>query len=137
MGPIVTGLEKLAESVGISPYHFHRVFKAIAGVTPKAYAVAHRQKRIRENLKSSTTVTEAIYDAGFNSSGRIYADSAEVLGMTPSDFRSGGTNTEMRFAVGECSLGSILVAASDKGISAMLLGDDPERFMISRTASQK
>ncbi len=74
-------------------------------------------------------MTEAIYDAGFNSSGRFYADSAEVLGMTPSDFRKGGANTEMRFAVGECYLGSILVAASHKGIAAILLDDDPEALI--------
>jgi AraC family transcriptional regulator of adaptative response/methylated-DNA-[protein]-cysteine methyltransferase len=122
-------LEELAEHAGISPYHFHRVFKAIAGVTPKAYAVAHRQKRLRENLKRSHTVTQAIHEAGFNSSGRFYANSDEVLGMTPSDFRSGGANAEMRFAVGQCSLGAILVAASAKGISAILLGDDPEALV--------
>jgi AraC family transcriptional regulator of adaptative response/methylated-DNA-[protein]-cysteine methyltransferase len=74
-------------------------------------------------------VTEAIHEAGFNSSGRFYASSSEVLGMTPCEFRSGGSNAEMRFAVGECSLGSILVAASGKGIAAVLLGDDPEALV--------
>lgn len=119
-------LEDLAETVGLSPYHFHRIFKAIAGVTPKAYAVAHRQKRVRENLTRSKSVTEAIHEAGFNSSGRFYANSAEVLGMTPTDFRDGGSNADIRFAVGECSLGSILVAASEKGIAAIMFSDDPE-----------
>ena len=122
-------LDELARAIGLSTYHFHRIFKAIAGVTPKAYAVAHRQKRVRENLKRSRSVTEAIHEAGFNSSGRFYASSDDVLGMTPSDFRSGGTDAEMRFAVGECSLGSILVAASDKGIAAILFGDDPETLV--------
>lgn len=122
-------LGALARAAGLSSYHFHRVFKAIAGVTPKAYAVAHRQKRVRENLKRSRSVTEAIFDAGFNSSARFYADATGVLGMTPSDFRSGGTNADMRFAVGECSLGSILVAASEKGIAAILFGDDPEALV--------
>lgn len=122
-------LDVLAKATGLSTYHFHRVFKAIAGVTPKAYAVAHRQKRMRENLKRSRSVTQAIHDAGFNSTGRFYACSDEVLGMTPSDFRSGGTNSDMRFAVGECSLGSILVAASEKGIAAILFGDDPEALV--------
>ena len=74
-------------------------------------------------------MTQAIHDAGFNSTGRFYACSDEVLGMTPSDFRSGGTNSDMRFAVGECSLGSILVAASEKGIAAILFGDDPEALV--------
>jgi AraC family transcriptional regulator, regulatory protein of adaptative response / methylated-DNA-[protein]-cysteine methyltransferase len=119
-------LEELAGKVGVSPYHFHRIFKAITGVTPKAYAVAHRQQRVRANLKRSKSVTEAIHQSGFNSSGRFYADSAAVLGMTPSDFRNGGANADMRFAIGKCSLGSILVAASDKGISAIFLGDDPD-----------
>jgi AraC family transcriptional regulator, regulatory protein of adaptative response / methylated-DNA-[protein]-cysteine methyltransferase len=122
-------LVDLARAMGLSAYHFHRVFKAVAGVTPKAYALAHRQKRVRENMIKSRTVTEAIHEAGFNSSGRFYANSVEVLGMTPSDYRSGGGNADMRFAVGECSLGSILVAASEKGIAAILFGDDPEALV--------
>jgi AraC family transcriptional regulator, regulatory protein of adaptative response / methylated-DNA-[protein]-cysteine methyltransferase len=122
-------LDTLAEAVGLSPYHFHRIFKQAVGVTPKAYAVAHRNKRVRARLGLSETVTEAIYDAGFNSNGRFYAAASAMLGMTPSDFRSGGAGQEMRFAVGECSLGAILVAASDKGVSAILLGDDPEALL--------
>ncbi|MEX1059508.1 MAG: bifunctional DNA-binding transcriptional regulator/O6-methylguanine-DNA methyltransferase Ada [Methyloceanibacter sp.] len=119
-------LDELAEAVGLSPYHFHRIFKAVLGVTPKAYATAHRNKRVRDALGRNATVTEAIYGAGFNSNGRFYATSSEVLGMTPSDFRSGGKNAEIRFAIGACSFGSVLVAASGKGVCAILLGDDPE-----------
>lgn len=122
-------LDDLARASGLSTFHFHRVFKAIAGVTPKAYAVAHRQKRVRENLKRTKSVTEAIHEAGFNSSGRFYANSTDVLGMTPSEFRKGGANAAMKFAVGECSLGSILVAATDKGITAIFFGDDPEALV--------
>lgn len=122
-------LDELARAMGLSTYHFHRIFKAVAGVTPKAYANAHRQKRVRENLKRSRSVTEAIHEAGFNSSGRFYTNSDEILGMTPSNFRSGGANADMRFAVGECSLGSILVAASDKGIAAIFFGNDPEALV--------
>lgn len=122
-------LDELAGAVGLSPYHFHRVFKAITGVTPKGYAIAHRQKRLHDSLETSATVTEAIYQAGFNSSGRFYAAADKILGMTPSDFRSGGANAEMRFAVGQCSLGAILVAASEKGICAIFLGDDPEALV--------
>lgn len=122
-------LNDLADASGLSPYHFHRVFKAVSGVTPKAYALAHRQKRIRANLGRSSTVTEAIHEAGFNSAGRFYAQSDDVLGMTPSDFRAGGQNAQMRFAVGTCSLGDILVAASEKGVAAILLGDDPEQLV--------
>jgi AraC family transcriptional regulator, regulatory protein of adaptative response / methylated-DNA-[protein]-cysteine methyltransferase len=122
-------LDELARSVGLSHYHFHRLFKTITGVTPKAYTIAHRQKRVRERLGKSKSVTEAIYDAGFNSSGRFYADSGRVLGMTPSAFRDGGANAEIKFAVGECSLGSILVAASEKGVCAISFGDEPDALV--------
>lgn len=122
----VPDLETLAAKAGISPFHFHRVFKSVAGVTPKAYANAHRAGRVREALATSGTVTEAIYDAGFNSGGRFYAQSAQVLGMTPTRFRAGGEAAVIKFAIGECSLGSILVAATDKGVCAILLGDDPD-----------
>jgi AraC family transcriptional regulator, regulatory protein of adaptative response / methylated-DNA-[protein]-cysteine methyltransferase len=121
-------LGALAEDSGLSRFHFHRIFKAVAGVTPKDYALAHRQKRIHRELERSSTVTEAIYDAGFNSSARFYAGADGVLGMSPTVFRSGGKNATLRFAVGECSLGSVLVAASEKGISAILLGDDPAQL---------
>jgi AraC family transcriptional regulator of adaptative response/methylated-DNA-[protein]-cysteine methyltransferase len=119
-------LDALAEAAGMSRFHFHRVFKTTTGVTPKAYAAAHRMRRVRDELSRGKTVTEAIYEAGFNSNGRFYATSSKVLGMTPTDFRSGGAGASIRFAVGECSLGSILVAATDKGVCAILLGDEPE-----------
>ncbi|CAM2069727.1 bifunctional DNA-binding transcriptional regulator/O6-methylguanine-DNA methyltransferase Ada [Sulfidibacter corallicola] len=122
-------LATLAEAAGMSRYYFHRVFKARTGVTPKAYAAAHRASRVRDELTQSTTVTEAIYDAGYQSSGRFYAQSSKVLGMTPSEFRKGGSGAQIRFGVGECSLGAILVAASDKGICAILLGDDPNALV--------
>lgn len=122
-------LAALADAAGMSRYHFHRVFKAITGVTPKAYAAAHRAQRVREELSRAATVTEAIYGAGFQSNGRFYATSAEVLGMTPTSFRAGGQGTSMRFAVGACSLGAILVAATARGVCAILLGDDPETLV--------
>ena len=118
-------LAVLAAAAGLSPYHFHRVFKAATGLTLGDYAAAHRTRRVREELDRSSTVTDAIYDAGFNSSGRFYAASDAMLGMTPTDYRAGGARAEIRFAVGECSLGSILVARTDKGVCAILLGDDP------------
>jgi AraC family transcriptional regulator, regulatory protein of adaptative response / methylated-DNA-[protein]-cysteine methyltransferase len=122
----IPNLAGLAAAVGMSQYHFHRVFRAVTGVTPKAYAAGHRAQRVRDELMEGTTVTETYYSAGFNSSGRFYASSTEQLGMTPSAFRAGGTGADIRFAVGECSLGSILVAASDKGVCAILFGDDPD-----------
>jgi AraC family transcriptional regulator, regulatory protein of adaptative response / methylated-DNA-[protein]-cysteine methyltransferase len=118
-------LDELAKEAGISSYYFHRVFKALTGVTPKEYAMAHRTQRMRRKLMQSNSVTEAIYDAGFHSNGRFYAKSMETLGMTPTRFRKGGVGTSIRFAVGECSLGSVLVAVSEKGVCAISLGDDP------------
>jgi AraC family transcriptional regulator, regulatory protein of adaptative response / methylated-DNA-[protein]-cysteine methyltransferase len=119
-------LKDLAGHVGMSTFHFHRTFKSITGLTPTEYAAAHRGKRVRVSLQRSNTVTDAIYDAGFNSSGRFYENSNQVLGMTPSTFRDGGTDTDIFFAIGECSLGSILVAQSKKGVCSILIGDDPE-----------
>ena len=113
----------------MSRFHFHRIFKQYTGLTPKQYATAHRINRVRHELATSATVTEAIYGAGFNSSGRFYANSSKVLGMTPTDFRAGGANSMIRFGVGECSLGSILVAVTEKGICAILLGDDPDALV--------
>jgi AraC family transcriptional regulator, regulatory protein of adaptative response / methylated-DNA-[protein]-cysteine methyltransferase len=121
-------LAELASRAGLSVYHLHRVFKAITGLTPRAYAAAHRAERVRAGLGKSGTVTEAIYDAGYNSNGRFYETSNQVLGMTPTSYRAGGANTEIRFAIGECSLGAILVAASERGVCAILLGDDPGKL---------
>jgi AraC family transcriptional regulator of adaptative response/methylated-DNA-[protein]-cysteine methyltransferase len=123
-------LAVLAARAGLSPYHFHRVFKGATGLTPRAYAAARRGQRVRQELeKRSKTVTDAIYDAGFNSGGRFYEASAELLGMTPTDYRAGGAGTRIHFAVGECSLGSILVARTEKGVCAILLGDDPDALV--------
>src|SRR5437773_7790391 len=115
-----------AERAGLSAYHLHRVFKDVTGLTPKAYANAHRAKRVRKELGSSATVTQAIYGAGYNSQGRFYEESNQLLGMTPTRYRAGGADTEIRFAVGECSLGSILVAQSERGVCAIMMGDDPD-----------
>jgi AraC family transcriptional regulator of adaptative response/methylated-DNA-[protein]-cysteine methyltransferase len=122
-------LAGLAAALGVSPFHFHRMFKASTGLTPKAYADAHRADRVRKALPSSKTITDAIYDAGFNSNGRFYAASREVLGMTPRRYRAGGKAAQIRFAIGECSLGSILVAATDKGVCAILLGSEPDALL--------
>lgn len=122
-------LDELARRAGLSPYHFHRLFKSATGLTPRAYAAAARARRVRGALQSAANVTAAIYDAGFNSGGRFYATSNAILGMQPRAFRNGGADTEIAFAVGECSLGSILVAQSERGICAILLGDDPDALV--------
>jgi AraC family transcriptional regulator of adaptative response/methylated-DNA-[protein]-cysteine methyltransferase len=122
-------LDMLAGAAGLSRFHFHRVFKAVTGVTPKAYADAHRGQRVRAELTRSDTVTEAIYGAGFNSNGRFYAASSDLLGMTPKAFRAGGRGNVIRFAVGQCSFGAILVAATEKGVCAIEFGDDPDALL--------
>jgi AraC family transcriptional regulator of adaptative response/methylated-DNA-[protein]-cysteine methyltransferase len=124
-------LDDLAQAAGMSRFHFHRVFKALTGVTPKAYVAGDRAKRVREELASRETVTQAIYGAGFNSNGRFYAAAPGLLGMTPTQFRSGGSGNVIRFAVGECSLGAILVAATAKGVCAIQFGDDPEALVCA------
>ena len=119
-------LTDLAEALSLSPGYFHRIFKAHTGLTPRGYATAHRAKRVREALTTENSVTEAIYDAGFNSSGRFYEASNAMLGMTPSSYRKGGAKEAIRFAIGETMLGAILVASSTKGVAAILLGEDPD-----------
>src|SRR5690606_34523096 len=120
-------LAALAAAAGLSPFHFHRVFKAVTGITPRAYGAARRAGRLREELaQGDVSVTEAIYGAGFNSNSRFYAASNAMLGMTPTAYRRGGQDAQIRFAIGQSSLGAVLVAASDKGVCAISLGDDPE-----------
>lgn len=123
-------LKALAQRVGVSTYHFHRVFKQITGLTPREYAAAQREQRVRNALDRTgagiDTITAAIFDAGYNTNSRFYEKSNAVLGMTPTDYRAGGANAEIRFAVGECALGAILVAQSERGVCAILLGDDPD-----------
>ena len=122
-------LDDLARHAEVSSYHFHRVFKRITGLTPKAYAAAHRDQRVRERLSGSGTITDAIFDAGYNASGRFYARSNAALGMPPGNYRAGGANEQIRFAIGACSLGAILVASSVRGVCAILLGDDPDALL--------
>ncbi|WP_420960488.1 bifunctional DNA-binding transcriptional regulator/O6-methylguanine-DNA methyltransferase Ada [Brucella sp. IR073] len=123
-------LDALADAAGMSPFHFHRLFKSITGLTPKAYGAAHRARRVRDELTASKgSVTQAIYDAGFNSSSRFYEASNKMLGMAPSIFRAGGAEMNIKFAVGQCSLGAILVAATEKGVCAISLGDDPDALV--------
>jgi len=119
-------LEALAKVAGMSRFHFQRVFKTATGLTPRAYAAGRRAGRVRAQLQRGAPVTEAIYAAGFGSSSRFYARATKDLGMAPRDLRAGGRGAHIRFAVGECSLGSILVAASVRGVCAILLGDNPD-----------
>jgi AraC family transcriptional regulator of adaptative response/methylated-DNA-[protein]-cysteine methyltransferase len=119
-------LAELARHSGLSPHHLHRVFKSVTGLTPRAYAAAHRAKRVRAELRQAPTVTDAVYRAGYGSSGRFYEAADGILGMTPSRYRAGGAGVEIQFSVGECSLGSVLVAATARGVCAIFFGDDPD-----------
>jgi AraC family transcriptional regulator, regulatory protein of adaptative response / methylated-DNA-[protein]-cysteine methyltransferase len=122
-------LAELAQAAGLSPHYFHRLFKSVTGVTPKSYALAQRAAKVRRELDLGQTVTAALYEAGFNANSRFYAKSQQWLGMTPKDYRASGNDTAIRFAVGQCSLGAILVAMSNKGVCAITLGDDPEELV--------
>lgn len=123
-------LEVLAAEVELSPFHFHRLFKAETGLTPKAYSSAYRARKLREELSApKASITSAIYDAGFNSNSRFYETSDQLLGMRARDYRAGGVGAVIRFAVGQCSLGAILVAQSQRGICAILLDDDPDALV--------
>jgi AraC family transcriptional regulator of adaptative response/methylated-DNA-[protein]-cysteine methyltransferase len=127
----IPSLDEMAQAAGLSRYHFHRVFKAATGLTPKAYADARRGQRVQSELSNGETVTAAIYRAGFNSSSRFYESSSHLLGMTPTEFRAGGRDAAIRFAVGDCSLGAILVAATPKGVCAIEFGDDPNALVLA------
>ena len=122
-------LHALAEAAGMSRYYFHRIFKATTGLTPRAYASARRAERVRAALREGSTVTRAIHDAGFGSASRFYEGAEKALGMPPARYRRGGQAETIRFAVGQCSLGAILVAATAKGVCGIHLGDDPEALL--------
>jgi AraC family transcriptional regulator, regulatory protein of adaptative response / methylated-DNA-[protein]-cysteine methyltransferase len=122
-------LARLAEAVSLSPYHFHRVFKRAVGITPKGYAAAIRAERLKEGLSRGMSVTRAIHDAGFGSSSRLYAETGEVLGMSPSEFRSGAAGIPIRFAAARTALGWVLVAATARGICAIDLGDSRDALI--------
>ena len=123
-------LDDLAQDAGLSPFHFHRVFKAATGLTPKAYATAHRANAVRASLaRGKASVTDAIFDAGFNANSRFYEQADAMLGMKPAQYRAGGADARIAFAIGQCSLGAILVARSARGVCAISLGDDPDALL--------
>ncbi len=123
-------LETLAARIGMSAHHFHRQFKAVTGLTPREWGAAHRARRLRAGLDDGQgSVTQAIYEAGYNSNSRFYERSDEVLGMTPTEYRQGGRDAEIRFALAQCSLGAILVAESARGICMIALDDAPEPLL--------
>ena len=124
-------LAALAASAGLSPSHFQRVFKSQVGLSPKQYAVAVRKQRFRDELKSSKTVTQTIYEAGYDSPSRAYADNA-TPGLMPSKYKKGAPGEKIRYAHRETSLGSILVAATDRGICLVEFVEKEEALSVLR-----
>ncbi|MCP5143690.1 MAG: methylated-DNA--[protein]-cysteine S-methyltransferase [Gammaproteobacteria bacterium] len=127
--PAPPTLTELAANAGYAPHHFQRLFKRITGLSPKQYAQAHRGRRLRRTLPGAVTVTQAMHDSGFDSSARFYTKAADLLGMPPQAYRQGGRNELIRFAVGQTSLGALLVAGTTRGICAIALGDDPQGLL--------
>ncbi len=123
-------LDALAREAGLSTHQFHRLFKAITGVTPKAYAKARRGKALRDALaRPGTRVVDAAFDAGFNASSRFYDSAEALLGMKPAQYRDGGADARIMFAIAQSALGALLVARSARGVCAISLGDDPEPLL--------
>lgn len=122
-------LDDLAHTAGLSRYHFHRIFRRLTGLTPKAYARARRAEKLRQSLPTATTVTEALYSAGYPSNGRFYSESNHILGMKPRQSQTGAPGLTVRHAHGTSSLGHVLAAFTPHGLCALLLGDDPDTLL--------
>lgn len=122
-------LTQLAAHAGWSLFHFHRIFKSITGLTPRAYATAFRAQKLRQTLGANMKITDVIYEAGYGSNSRFYASAVDALGMKPKQYAQGGVDAQIHFAIAECGLGSLLVASSNKGVCAISLGHDPETLL--------
>ncbi len=116
-------LERLAEQVGISQWHLQRTFKQATGLSPRQYAAARRLETLKRKLHEGKPVTEAIYDSGYGSSSRAYDEARERMGMTPAAYRNGGSGVRLAYATVASPLGRMLVAVTDKGVSAVYFGD--------------
>lgn len=127
-------LEALASEMAMSPYHFHRLFKSVTGLTPKAWQTARRNQRLRDALTHGDAVTPALYQAGFGSGSSYYRDADSALGMTATQYRSGGKHVNLHYAIIDCHVGRCLVAQSPRGICAVLLGDDDAQLEAQLTA---
>ncbi|MEO5951672.1 MAG: methylated-DNA--[protein]-cysteine S-methyltransferase, partial [Chloroflexia bacterium] len=119
-------LEALGEAVGVSPYHLQRVFKKVMGVSPRQYAAAMRMERLKANLRGGDDVTGAMYGAGYGSSNHLYGNAGTQLGMTPGAYRQGGAGMDVRYTVADSALGKMLVAGTERGLSAVHFGDTDE-----------
>ncbi|PKL34735.1 MAG: bifunctional DNA-binding transcriptional regulator/O6-methylguanine-DNA methyltransferase Ada [Spirochaetae bacterium HGW-Spirochaetae-10] len=127
-------LQELSQLSSVSPYHLHRLFCERTGLTPRQYAAQHRRERLRSELRKSRSVTDALYQSGYNAGSRFYSDADRTTGMLPSKYRKGGEGVVIRYATGRCSLGRILVAESDRGICAVLFADHDDNLRRELTA---
>lgn len=109
-------LSFLGEQVGVSRFHLQRVFKKATGVSPREYAEAHRLEKLKSQLRKGNSVTAALYEAGYGAPSRLYEASSRRLGMTPAKYAKGGSGMAIRYTVAECSLGLMLLAATDRGL---------------------
>ncbi|MDJ0948323.1 MAG: bifunctional DNA-binding transcriptional regulator/O6-methylguanine-DNA methyltransferase Ada [Alphaproteobacteria bacterium] len=128
-------LEAVARHVGLSPHHLQRTFKRVTGISPRAYADAVRLSKFRTAVRNGDDVTDAIYQAGYGSSSRLYEQAGRQLGMTPATYGKGGAGARIRYAIAACPLDRILVAATDKGICFLAFGDD-DRFLADELAAE-
>jgi AraC family transcriptional regulator of adaptative response/methylated-DNA-[protein]-cysteine methyltransferase len=116
-------LSALSAGVGMGPHQLERAFRRVMGITPRQYADAERMRRLKSSLKKGDDVTTALYDAGYSSSSRLYERSPSQLGMTPATYRQGGAGMQIHYSIVDSPLGRLLVAATDRGISALYLGE--------------
>ena len=124
-------LDTLSAHVNVSAYHLQRTFKRALGVSPRQYAEAQRLARLKLSLKQGETVTSAMYDVGYGSSSRLYERASSQLGMTPRAFRQGGKGVNIHYAIEDCALGRLMVAATEKGICFVSLGDDDAALLAA------
>lgn len=123
-------LDALGKEVGVSPFHLQRTFKRLMGISPRQYGEAHRSSRLKKGLQGGDSVTGAMYDAGYGSSSRLYESAHDVLGMTPSRYRRGGEGMKIAYTTLQSRLGRLLVAATERGICAVSLGDSDEQLLF-------
>ncbi len=124
-------LRHLAAVAGLSPDHLQRTFRKAIGITPRQFADAMRIARLKSNLRKETDVTTALYHAGYGSASRLYEQSNAQLGMTPDTYRRGGRGMKISYTIADSALGRLLVAATDRGISAVSLGEDDAQLTAS------
>lgn len=119
-------LEALSRAIGLSPFHLQRTFKALTGITPRAYADSRRLEALKTGLREGNSVTRSLYDAGYGSSSRLYERSTSQLGMTPSRYRKQGSGVAIRYTVAKTGVGKMLLAATLKGVCSIQFGESAQ-----------